>query len=182
MSAPPSATPIQDDHGQLHLPSWYGSQLAFTGPLEAETRRRLGCRLLVEVRPGLLLYGVHGLRHEGDPRAHTVTVRFEATPKLRAFGLHPSCFPRVYADRGAESPHRHEDDALCLWMPYDPIECRWTPDKGLHDLLGLAVRHLFAEHWWREHDHEWLLDEAPHGVQSNRRQRTDSGRPARRGR
>jgi hypothetical protein len=142
--------------------------LSFTGPLEAETRRRLGCRLLVDARPGMLLYTVHALRHPGDPRGHTVTVKFEAAPLSSTFGLHPSEFPRVYADPGAVSPHRHEDEALCLWMPLDPVDKRWTPDKGLHDLLGLAVRHLFAEHWWREHDQRWLLEEAPHGLPSPR--------------
>ena len=155
---------------------WYGSSLTFTGPLEAETRRRLHERLHVQMGLGSLRYTVRGLRHSGDPHQHEITVVFEADPWLPTFSLPPEEFPRVYADPGQPGPHRHVDDALCLWDPSDPRHMRWTPDKGLHDLLGLAVQHLFAEYWWREHN-EWLLTEAPHdpGASTVRKRPTPTG-------
>jgi hypothetical protein len=79
-------------------------------------------------------------------------------------------FPAVYADRMIDSPHRFADGALCLYHPHDPVQRRWTPEKGLTALLSLAADHLFFEDVYRESDPpRWIAPEAEHGFRRERR-------------
>ena len=76
--------------------------------------------------------------------------------------------PSVFADGPGESPHRFDDDGLCIWHPDDPVEHRWVFGDGLVALMGLVMVHLFKEAWWRETG-EWLGEEVPHGAQPKKR-------------
>ena len=69
--------------------------------------------------------------------------------------------PKVYVDGPTESPHRFEDDSLCIWYPWDPKEMRWEFNDGLLHLLVLIQAHLFREAWWRD-TNEWLGPEVDH--------------------
>jgi len=77
--------------------------------------------------------------------------------------------PLVFVDGPADSPHRYAAlrgttrEPLCLWYPRDPHDRRWVPDDGLLGLIALVTLHLFKEAWWRENDHRWIGEEAPHG-------------------
>ncbi|MFH8564630.1 hypothetical protein [Streptomyces sp. NPDC017988] len=112
-----------------------------------------------------------------------MTIRFFESPPYATYGQKPEDFPRVHAKPGAASKHRYaDDDALCLWYPYDPVEHRWTSDKGLLDLIEIVRRHLFLEHYWRltggVHGGRWLVEDAPHGLPGSGAWR--SSRPQRR--
>lgn len=71
--------------------------------------------------------------------------------------------PRVYADGPTNSPHRYhdQDGRLCMWHPAADRTHRWRISDGLLHLVGMAVRHLFCEAYWRE-TAEWPAPEAPH--------------------
>jgi len=69
--------------------------------------------------------------------------------------------PKVTTDGPSDSPHRYDDDSLCMWYPWDPRERRWIFEDGLLHLLVLIQAHLFREAWWRDND-EWLGPEIPH--------------------
>lgn len=71
--------------------------------------------------------------------------------------------PRVYADGPSDSPHRYhdEDGRLCMWSPTAAEDRRWVLADGLVRLIGMAVRHLFCEQYWRETD-DWPGAEASH--------------------
>jgi hypothetical protein len=75
-----------------------------------------------------------------------------------------SVAPKVYAD-GPDSPHRYEDNALCMWDPRDSIENRWELRDGLLTLIGHIRLHLFREEYWREFG-VWLGPEASHSEAS----------------
>lgn len=142
---------------------WWGSDAGWIYPLEREARRQYGSRLRRIERPNLLIY-VADVPVTARPAPVRVRVEFHRDPPYPTYGLAPSDYPRVFADLGVESPHRMPDDSLCLFHPRDSAERRWTPDKGLGELLGLAARHLFAEDYWRSSNHRWPFDEAPHGL------------------
>ena len=125
------------------------------------------------------------LRFEGDTRRHVVGLRVPRRPhhggvRYRWNVAPPGCerrqvriefrlsspgVPRVYVDGSAESPHRYEDGALCMWYPRDPLERRWSYGDGLHALLGQIAVHLVKEHIWRRTG-EWPGAEVPHGVEA----------------
>lgn len=72
--------------------------------------------------------------------------------------------PTVFADgpKGRKaSPHRYDNDSLCMWLPGDERGAVWTWDDGLVALIGIIALHLFREAWWRETG-EWPGPEAPH--------------------
>lgn len=129
--------------------------------------------LTVRCTPGLLSYHHAGVEVVGRADPVPVTVEFHRIPPYYCYGLAPEEYPRVLADLGASSPHRMpEDDRLCLWMPQDPPEQRWTPDDGLQRLLEITAEHLFAEQYWRatggidENGVEvgqWPIPQADHG-------------------
>ena len=77
------------------------------------------------------------------------------------FFPNPSRDPKVYVDGPTESPHRYEDDSLCIWYPWDPKEMRWEFNDGFLHLLVLIQAHLFREAWWRD-TNEWLGPEVAH--------------------
>jgi hypothetical protein len=62
-------------------------------------------------------------------------------------------------DDGVEGVSAH----LCLYVPGDPVERRWTPAFGLLGLFDLARRHLEAEQVWRATG-VWPFEDAPHGA------------------
>jgi len=99
----------------------------------------------------------------GRDKPVPVRVELHRDPGYETFGLDPVDYPRVFADEGARSPHRMQDDSLCLYYPGDPVSRRWTADQGLDELLNLTARHLLAEDYWRENDEVWPFDEAAHG-------------------
>ena len=69
--------------------------------------------------------------------------------------------PFVLVDGPPDSPHRYDDNGLCMWHPKDPPSMRWRFENGLLDLLDAICAHLFREAWWREY-HEWLGPEVGH--------------------
>ena len=123
----------------------------------------------------VLVYRHSGLDVPGRRQTVPVTIAFYEDPAYESYGLHPRDYPRVYADRGMQSPHRLTDDALCLFYPPDPPERRWLHTDGLVVLLDIVRQHLLFEDHWRATggfgDHRgrnrgtWLGDEAPHGFE-----------------
>lgn len=142
---------------------WWGSEAGWLYPLERAARLQYGPQLRRIERPNVLIYVV-GLPVTARSERVRVRVEFHRYPPYPTYNLPPSEYPRVFADVGAKSPHRMLDDSLCLYHPSDPVERRWTPDKGLGELLNLVARHLFAEDYWRSSNHRWPFDEAPHGL------------------
>lgn len=146
---------------------WYGSSPRWQFELEASARAVFGRRLTVERFPDRLVYRVL-LDIRGPVDLVEVVIMFFADPPYETYGLSPQDYPRVWAERGAASPHRMpSDDALCLWYPLDPRERRWTAEKGLLDLLYIVEDHLLFEAHWRatrgQHDAVWAGEEAGHG-------------------
>lgn len=80
------------------------------------------------------------------------------------FSASKNFFPAIFVAGPSASPHRYDDNSLCIWRPWDPKENRWLFQEGLLSLLVLVQIHLFKEAWWREHD-EWLGPEVPHGTE-----------------
>ena len=68
---------------------------------------------------------------------------------------------KIIVDGPTDSPHRYEDNRLCIWHPDDPEDNRWVFGDGLLHLLRLIETHLFREGWWRETG-EWCGPEAGH--------------------
>ena len=148
-------------YGGRHVPAyrrrnsgpWYGrfaDRLRFEGGV-----RRHVAGLQVPRRP------VHGgVRYRWNvepPGCERRQVRIE-------FRLSSPEVPRVYVDGSAESPHRYEDGALCMWYPRDPLERRWSFGDGFHALLGQIAVHLVKEHIWRRTG-DWPGAEVPHGLE-----------------
>ena len=71
-------------------------------------------------------------------------------------------FPAVYAGYFPGLEHRFADGALCLYYPRDPEQRRWTSEKRLRALLGLAADHLFFEDVFRDTG-DWIAPQAAHG-------------------
>jgi hypothetical protein len=134
-------------------------------PFECVARRRYGSELRRGESSFLLTYELD-VPVIGRDAPSSVRVEFHRRPYYKTYGLEPSDYPRVFADRGARSPHRMpSDDSLCLYYPGDPRDQRWTAEQGLDELVNLTARHLFAEDYWRERGNVWPFDEAPHGYQ-----------------
>ncbi len=151
------------------MPAWYGAQPAWWAPLARDARRHFGDALRHTYHRGSLTYELTGLDVVGEPDPIDVHIRFCANPPYSAYGQEPEDFPRVHAQPGAPSKHRHSfDDALCLWYPLDPEEHCWTSSRGLPDLIEIVRTHLFLEHHWRltggEPDGQWLMADTPHGM------------------
>ena len=91
----------------------------------------------------------------------TVSVPHYDTRKVRIRFSGASDVPAVFVDGPQESPHRYNDDSLCMWYPKDDVARRWTFADGLLALIGLIMVHLFNEAWWRETG-DWLGEEVPH--------------------
>ncbi|MFJ4175385.1 hypothetical protein [Microbacterium sp. NPDC089696] len=165
MSCPGLPQPaLSEPLGARRFEPWWGSEAGWIYPLERDARRQYGAQLRRIERPNMLIYIVDVSVTARSERVR-VRVEFHRNPPYPTYKLAPSDYPRVFADVGAESPHRLLDDSLCLYHPSDPVERRWTPDKGLAELLHLAARHLFAEDYWRSSNHRWPFDEAPHGLE-----------------
>lgn len=161
---------------------WYGVQPAWWAPLERDARHRFDGALRHTYAAGRLIYEVKELDVVGA-RPLDVRISFFEHPPYDTYGLQPSDFPRVHANPGAASKHRYpQDDALCLWHPYDPEEHRWTSENGLLDLIEVVRTHLFLEHYWRltggAQGGRWLVRDAPHGLPGSSAWR--SSRPRRR--
>ncbi|GAA4893138.1 hypothetical protein [Actinomycetospora straminea] len=178
------------------MTGWYGTRPSWRVPFEAAARRRFGTDLHALDRPDLtaglgsrlasgsgsrsagrrgahgggesLEYRVAAVEVDGQPALVDIAIRFWAEPRYDTYGLAPADFPRVHAEPGVASPHRHIDDALCLWSPFDPPELRWRHELGLLDLIEITRRHLFLERYWRmtggTRGGVWLLPDAPHGI------------------
>lgn len=153
--------------GRARGTRWYGGEPHWQVWVEASARREHGVRLCRRTSGDHLTYRAPiEVRGRREPvLAHIV---FYARPRYDTYGLPASEYPRVYADLGAESPHRLADDALCLYFPGSAPARRWTPEKGLLALLDLIRDHLFFEGYWRltggEHRGVWLGEEKPHKV------------------
>jgi len=142
--------------------------------LQRDAARKAGDALTVSRTPDVLTYHHTGVEVMGRRDLVPVTIEFHRIPPYHCYGLPPEEYPRVLADLGELSPHRMpDDDRLCLWMPHDPPEQRWTPDDGLQGLLDLTAEHLFAEEHWRRtggvDGHgvevgEWPIPQAAHGM------------------
>lgn len=150
---------------------WYGVEPYWQVWVEAGARREHGTRLCRSTRLDRLTYRVPV---EVRGRRHPVIVRivFYARPEHPTFGLPPEEYPHVYADPGADSPHRLLDDALCLYFPRSEPGRRWTPEKGLLALIDLVRDHLFFEEYWRltggDRGGIWLGEEQAHTVSVRR--------------
>jgi hypothetical protein len=70
--------------------------------------------------------------------------------------------PAVTVDGLTDSPHRYPSGTLCMWYHKDDASLKWVRSDKLLALIGLIVRHLFKEAWWRETG-DWLGPEVPHG-------------------
>jgi hypothetical protein len=68
--------------------------------------------------------------------------------------------PHVWVP-GPGSPHRYDDDSLCIWYSQDPPERRWHWRAGGVALAGHICAHLIREAWWRQTG-EWVGEEVPH--------------------
>ena len=96
---------------------WYGSSAAWQVNLLADARRRYGNGVQLELRLGELICRHVGLEVRGRRTVIPVTIRFYAQPRYHCFGLPPQDYPMVFADPGADSPHRYLNHALCLYYP-----------------------------------------------------------------
>lgn len=144
------------------MTDWYGATVAWWAPFERDARRADGDLITVELGLDRIIYRHAGLEVPGRLDLVPVRVEFYETPEYPTYGLPAQDYPRVFADPGADSPHRMPDGALCLFFPGDPADRRWTSKDGLHALLGLVRDHLFFELHWRATG-RWLGPEAPHG-------------------
>ena len=161
---------------------WYASSLEFQALLtrdldsDVEFRRTVRSSLRGPTRRGgrdrVWVLTHLGLDVPSRPDLVPVTIEFHESPNYSTYGLAPRDFPLVFADLGEDSPHRHGNDALCLWFPGDPGEQRWHHSDGLLALYNLARNHVFFETHWRatgghggpgQSEGEWLGDEAAHG-------------------
>ena len=95
----------------------------------------------------------HPRRPQGPRAAGTCSrcsVEFHEKPTYDTFGSRPYDFPRVFADPGAESKHRHEASTRCACgSPATPTDRRWHHTDGLVALFNLTRNHLFFEAHWR---------------------------------
>lgn len=171
---------------------WSGLDPMWQWSLEAGVRSRwpgdLEMAVLAEFTwPDRMPSGVLEYRHRGLPVLGRidpvpVVVRFHERPPYDCYGLRWHDYPQVYADIGAESPHRMGDDSLCLFFPWDPPSRRWRYENGLEQLLDIVADHLHKELWWRHtggHDGgEWAGPDAPHGMPWHLRDRTAWRQPA----
>jgi hypothetical protein len=111
-----------------------------------------------------------GVTRTSGPKAghtYTVTIAVPHYEQRRVEVLFPKNAPtlaKITADGPTDSPHRYEEDHLCIWYHDDPVENRWLFNDGLLVLLGLIAAHLFREAWWRETG-EWLGPEVHHRSQ-----------------
>jgi hypothetical protein len=162
---------------------WFGTDASFHHVLEHSLdtdvthRGQVTRRIVAAYSPGsprMLQY-----RHAGvDVPSRgpvPVLVEFPEYPLYNLYGRPVQDYPRVFADIGADSPHRlydNNDDALCLYYPYDPPGRSWCAGDGLAVLFNLAANHLFFELHWRatggfgdssgSNMGTWLGDELPH--------------------
>ncbi|VTU41416.1 hypothetical protein H4P1_00048 (plasmid) [Variovorax sp. PBS-H4] len=157
-STPPPVPPA------LH---WYGNSPTWQTLLEDAARRQYGDRLRRIEHRGILEYRLE-LDVRGPNDLVEVSIIFHATPNYYCYDLHPQDYPQVWAEPGKPSKHRMPDGSLCLYFPYDPVNRRWTADKGLLDLINITIDHLAYEDHWRatggDDGGRWLGDEAPHGL------------------
>jgi len=90
-----------------------------------------------------------------DPRL--VDIRF-AGPQVRPW-------PQVFADGPKESPHRFDDESLCMWFRRDPSALVWLPFDGLVRLVDHVRLHLIKEAVSRETG-RWIGPELGHSTLS----------------
>ncbi len=152
--------------------TWYGARDVWRIPLQRDARRQYGDELTLEWQARRLTYRHRGLYVAGVGEVPAEVV-FHADPPYLTYGLGAQDYPRVFADPGAQSPHRMPDDgALCLYYPLAPPLRRWRSVDGLLVLLDLVRDHLFFEEHWRAtggfDGGEWLGKEAPHGIPGRR--------------
>jgi hypothetical protein len=69
--------------------------------------------------------------------------------------------PTVTVDGPTNSPHRFRGGALCMWYYMDDASSKWVRSDKLLALIGVIVRHLFKEAWWRETG-KWLGPDVAH--------------------
>lgn len=154
------------------MSEWYGVDPCWFVPFERDAKRAMRRHISTDVTVlDQLTYTVRDLEVVGDDVDHGVTIRFHRDPPYPTFGQAQEDCPRVTSSPTLESPHRFGDDALCLWQPQDPPECRWTSRLGLLALIELVRRHLFLELHWRKTGGRrrgvWLLQDAPHGLRAD---------------
>lgn len=129
----------------------------------------LGRLPLVYVEEPARVYRHDGIDVQGRTERVAVTVVFRPTRwypgELRL--LDGRNFPSVYAGQMDEAPHRFADGSLCLYYPRDPVQRRWTTQRGLRTLLSLAADHLFFEDVYRDTG-EWIAPQAEHGFLAER--------------
>ena len=116
----------------------------------------------------VITYRHRGLSVLGRPDLVPVRIEFHQYPTYDCYNLAWHDYPRVFADPGAASKHRMpEDDALCLYFPWDPPERRWQYENGLVQLFDIVADHLHKELWWRHtggpDGGDWLGEDADHG-------------------
>lgn len=166
-------------------PRWPGAQPWWQVAMEREAVREHPGDIELELfrtlptrdGPFKLVYRHRGISVRGLTKRFPVEIQFWEFPPYETYGLPALDYPRVFADRGAKSKHRMPDDALCLWLPFDPEERRWVQSDGLGMLLRLVADHLLCEEAWRadgadERDSKWLSAEAPHGPPNGRQHDT----------
>jgi hypothetical protein len=151
--APVTVTDLTAPNPLLHTGQTY-----VTGALGMPLRR---------LREGRMRVYSSDIDVPGYHRPAAVAIAFFENPPYDTYGLPPEDYPRVWGDLGARSKHRMtgDDDALCLWHAFAPVERRWIYQLGLLELIEITRRHLFKERQWRASGtDEWIGHEAPHGL------------------
>jgi hypothetical protein len=136
-------------------PPWFVTFQAKLGFIR-EVRQVVDGSVII-VKPSARLHGGFAVSFTVTPHGIMPrTVRIE-------FALRTPEVPRVFVDGPPDSPHRYNDNSLCMWYPRDPDDLQWTRRDGAAALVGCITLHLIREQWWRETG-EWPGPEAPHAA------------------
>ena len=146
---------------------WKGPQQLYGGPWYGNDVERV----IFERGAKRHFPSVQGMTRTSGPkagRAYAFTIEVPHYEQRHVEVLFPKNAPtlaKIATDGPTDSPHRYEENQLCIWFPDDPDGSKWVFDDGLLVLFGLIVAHLFREAWWRETG-EWLGPGVGHPVQT----------------
>lgn len=111
---------------------------------------RVGATFLLKIRPA------PALKRDGYPMDY---LRVRVGPG-DLYSIDPIRFSASKSFK-----HRNPNGTLCLEMPDDPPERRWSRDDGLQSLVFSGARHMWFEEANRRTG-KWPIEDAPHGYSS----------------